>query len=253
MVNQELLSPNEYLAAENRILRGQIKGRLLLSKGEITVREKRDSGPAPRAFLSTAQPRVSSRIRSGKSPRNENSGCPFSDNLSDRQHESAAFSFRSVTVQQNSESSNLAVCPQGLVQVDPYAERRWPVLLTKVGLHLDARGQVIENDGRRADIVRRFVVESLMSRLPAQRTERDRARIWWREAVAATEGDSEIPGLTAENSYFVNAFIMDGEKFPDPRAARLAATRTAVAGGMIPTRRGRPSKSMGREKDSLFL
>jgi putative transposase len=30
-VNQELLLRNEYLGAENRILRGQIKGRLLLS------------------------------------------------------------------------------------------------------------------------------------------------------------------------------------------------------------------------------
>jgi putative transposase len=34
MVNQELLLRKEYLAAENRILRGQIKGRLLLSEGE---------------------------------------------------------------------------------------------------------------------------------------------------------------------------------------------------------------------------
>src|SRR6266853_3166350 len=33
-VNQELLLRNEYLMAENRILRGQIKGRLLLSEGE---------------------------------------------------------------------------------------------------------------------------------------------------------------------------------------------------------------------------
>jgi putative transposase len=33
-VNQELLLGNEYLTAENRILRGQIKGRLLLSEGE---------------------------------------------------------------------------------------------------------------------------------------------------------------------------------------------------------------------------
>ena len=31
-VNQELLLRNEYLAAENRILRGQIKGRVLLSR-----------------------------------------------------------------------------------------------------------------------------------------------------------------------------------------------------------------------------
>jgi putative transposase len=33
-VNQELLLRNQYLAAENHILRGQIKGRLLLSEGE---------------------------------------------------------------------------------------------------------------------------------------------------------------------------------------------------------------------------
>jgi len=33
-VNQELLLRNEYLPAENRILRGQIKGRWLLSEGE---------------------------------------------------------------------------------------------------------------------------------------------------------------------------------------------------------------------------
>jgi len=32
-MNQELLLRNEYLAADNRILRGQIKGRLLLSEG----------------------------------------------------------------------------------------------------------------------------------------------------------------------------------------------------------------------------
>jgi hypothetical protein len=32
--NQELLLRNEYLGAENWILRGQIKGRLLLSEGE---------------------------------------------------------------------------------------------------------------------------------------------------------------------------------------------------------------------------
>lgn len=34
MVNQELLLRDGYLMAENRILRGQIKGRLLLSEGE---------------------------------------------------------------------------------------------------------------------------------------------------------------------------------------------------------------------------
>jgi len=33
-VDQELLLRNEYLAAENRILRGQLKGRLRLSDAE---------------------------------------------------------------------------------------------------------------------------------------------------------------------------------------------------------------------------
>ena len=33
-VDQELLLRNEYLAAENRILRGQLKGRLRLLEGE---------------------------------------------------------------------------------------------------------------------------------------------------------------------------------------------------------------------------
>ena len=33
-INQELLMRNEYLAAENRILKSQIKGRLRLSDGE---------------------------------------------------------------------------------------------------------------------------------------------------------------------------------------------------------------------------
>jgi putative transposase len=36
-VDQELLLRNEYLAAENRILKGQIKDRLLLSEGEKTT------------------------------------------------------------------------------------------------------------------------------------------------------------------------------------------------------------------------
>ena len=34
MVNQELLLKNEFLVAENRILKAHIKGRLLLSDGE---------------------------------------------------------------------------------------------------------------------------------------------------------------------------------------------------------------------------
>jgi len=36
-INQELLLRNEYLAAENRLLKSQIKGRLRLSDGERTM------------------------------------------------------------------------------------------------------------------------------------------------------------------------------------------------------------------------
>jgi putative transposase len=42
-VDQELLLRNEYLAAENRILRAQIKGRFLLSDAECKIRST-DSG-----------------------------------------------------------------------------------------------------------------------------------------------------------------------------------------------------------------
>jgi hypothetical protein len=58
-VNQELLLRNEYLATENRILRGQIKGRLLLSGGEkVTLAEiaHRLGRKALEEVASTAQP-----------------------------------------------------------------------------------------------------------------------------------------------------------------------------------------------------
>src|SRR6516225_474240 len=58
-VNQELLLRNEYLAAENRILRGQIKGRLLLSDGEkVTLAEiaHRLGRMAPEDVAPTAKP-----------------------------------------------------------------------------------------------------------------------------------------------------------------------------------------------------
>ena len=51
-VDQELLLRNEYLAAENRILRGQIKGRLCLSQGEkATPRNVRKQDLAETAGL----------------------------------------------------------------------------------------------------------------------------------------------------------------------------------------------------------
>ena len=58
-VNQELLSRNEYLAAENRILRAQIKGRLLLSeeqKATLAEIANRLGRKALEEVASTAQP-----------------------------------------------------------------------------------------------------------------------------------------------------------------------------------------------------
>jgi hypothetical protein len=58
-VNQELLLRNEYLAAENRILKAQIRGRLLLSQEEkATLAEiaHRLGRKALEGVASTAQP-----------------------------------------------------------------------------------------------------------------------------------------------------------------------------------------------------
>jgi hypothetical protein len=59
LVNQELLLRNEYLVAENRILRAQIKGRLRLSDGErSTLAEiaKRLGRKALKEIASVAKP-----------------------------------------------------------------------------------------------------------------------------------------------------------------------------------------------------
>ena len=58
-VDQELLLRNEYLAAENRILKAQIKGRLLLSQEEKTTLAEIAHRLGPKALgevASTAQP-----------------------------------------------------------------------------------------------------------------------------------------------------------------------------------------------------
>lgn len=141
------------------------------------------------------------------------------------------------------EMENLAVCPEGLKALDPNAVTLWAVFLKRVGLHVNSRGEVIENDGRRADIVRRFGVRSLLDRLPAMKSERDRARIWWRETIACSEGESDIPDLSAANLHVLNPFIISPEqKYPDPRVARLAAGRIRESESGTRSR-GRPVKS----------
>ena len=47
LVNQELLLKNEYLVAENRILKAHIRGRLLLSDGEKATLAEIETARAP--------------------------------------------------------------------------------------------------------------------------------------------------------------------------------------------------------------
>ena len=47
MVDQELLARSEYLAAENRILKAQLKGRLKLSDAERATLGRDRSSPGP--------------------------------------------------------------------------------------------------------------------------------------------------------------------------------------------------------------
>jgi hypothetical protein len=139
------------------------------------------------------------------------------------------------------QSTNLAVCPAELLAVDANAATLWPVFLKRVGLHFNSRGEVIENDGHRADIVRQFGVPSLINRLTVREAERDRARIWWREAIACSEGDSDIPDLPSANLHVLNPFIVTPAlKFADPRSERLAAARERQQ--EVKRKRGRPAR-----------
>jgi len=114
---------------------------------------------------------------------------------------------------------NLAVCPKELTELDPNAAVLWPKLLKRVGVTI-SRGEAIEE--KRAWILRSFGLPSLLQRLTPGMNERDRARIWWRECAACSEGDS-IPDLTSENMHQLNPWIVTAsEKYPDLRAARLA-------------------------------
>jgi hypothetical protein len=134
-------------------------------------------------------------------------------------------------------SVNLAICPPELAAIDPNAETLWPKLLRKVGVTI-SKGEHIEE--RRAWTLRNFGLPSLLQRLRPGMTERERARVWWREAIACSEGESEIPNLSEENIYYLNPFIVTpAEKYPDPRASRLAEVQ-----------RGRPVKSDEEKRET---
>jgi hypothetical protein len=65
--------------------------------------------------------------------------------------------------------------------LDVIAETLWRVLLKKVGVTI-SKGEHIED--KRAWILRNCGVPSLLQRLRPGMTERERARVWWRESAA---------------------------------------------------------------------
>jgi hypothetical protein len=143
---------------------------------------------------------------------------------------------------------DLSVCPAELKALDPNAEVLWPVFLKRTGIAMSVSGdRVIDNEGRHALIVRSFGIPSLAARLSTAGTEIERARIWWRESVACSEGDS-IPDLSTANMYLLNPFIVTpGLKFPDPRVERLRGRIEVTA---APAQRGRPRKSADQKRAS---
>lgn len=121
---------------------------------------------------------------------------------------------------------DLTICPDEIRALDPHADESWPVFLKKTGISMSVDGKrVLDNESRRAQIIRNFGVPSLVQRLGSARTEIERARVWWRESVACSEGDG-IPDLSGDNLYVLNAFIFDpAQKFADRRVEAMRAGR----------------------------
>lgn len=143
--------------------------------------------------------------------------------------------------------SDLFVCPVELKALDPNAEVLWPVFLKKTGISMSVRrDRVIDNQSRHAWIIRNLGIPSLQHRLSIARNELARAKVWWRESAACSEGTS-IPDLTADTMYLLNPFIVTPSlKFADPwkRAVRKADEPWIV---------GECSRCGGPIKDAPFL
>jgi hypothetical protein len=128
-------------------------------------------------------------------------------------------------------SLDLAICPEEIRMLDPNADILWAKFLRRTGIPMSAKAKKgknvakdvwVDNNCRRAAIIRSFGIQSLLQRLAACKTELDRARVWWRESAACAEGDS-VPDLSSENMYALNAFIVTKElKFKDTRFEKLA-------------------------------
>jgi len=151
---------------------------------------------------------------------------------------------------------DLSTCPVEITALDQNAEKLWPQFLRRTGVSMSVdRKRVIDNESRRALIIRSFGVPSLIQRLAAAKDERDRARVWWREASACSEGESSISDLSTDNLFVLNPFIVTPElKYPDPRTAYLERARACRQEKELEradaVRRGRPRKSDAEKRQS---
>jgi hypothetical protein len=152
----------------------------------------------------------------------------------------------------NTQLRDLSTCPIAIRALDSNAEHLWRIFLKKARIPM-AGSKVIEGDGspehetKRASIVRRFGIPSLEQRL-VNKDEIQRAKVWWRESVACSEGESEISGLTPENMYVINPFIVtESLKFKDPRVERLTVARDVSQDPSL-KRRGRPAKGRAEKR-----
>src|SRR5712692_2208775 len=155
---------------------------------------------------------------------------------------------------------DLTICPDEIRALDPHADEAWSLFLKKTGISMSVDGKrVLDNESRRAQIIRNFGVPSLIQRLAAARTEVERARVWWREAAACSEGDG-IPDLSGDNLYVLNAFIFDPAlKFTDRRVEAMRAGRPRKsdeekrAGTALPRLQSRRPANVTQQADAAFL
>jgi hypothetical protein len=133
---------------------------------------------------------------------------------------------------------DLATCPEAIHALDPNADLLWVKFLRKTGVPMSAKSKKgknamtdlwVDNKSRRGFIIRNFGIPSLLQRLAAAKDEISRARVWWREAAACSEGES-VPDLSPDNMAVLNFFIVTTElKFKDTRFENLVKKEWADA------------------------
>jgi len=162
-------------------------------------------------------------------------------------------SVATTTIAQAELSGDLSLCPPEILALDPNAEALWPVFLKRTGVLMSVDcSRVIDNESKRAWVIRNLGIPSLVQRLACAKDEVGRARIWWRESIACSAGDSEIPELCSRNLYLLNPFIVRAAlKFPDPRPQRMAQAHASkdVERAEAIRRRGRPRTSAKEKRE----